>query len=322
MKKEREIIPEILMLSSLAFYFFGFFSLKSEAGARLFGTWKFWLIGITGDYQDYYPYFYTKGPNFIKAVFGLVMCSVVAYLAYVIILIVRRSALNEKQYISLCYVFSLLTHGLYSGAALITLLFYSNGIHACYVLKGSGRLGACAYIVVLIQCVAVMIYSYNLIDYVIIPARIKHKLKKQGIKAEVEFNGRRQFISGAVPQPFSASPYPVKPADNGLKCFIIGSKGDYKDGKIPLIDGQELIIGKDPKMCELIINKKYSKVSRKHCGVVRKGYNIYIKDYSTNGTFFSFDDERLQGGGILNKTVSGKRFNLAHTENEFYCQFE
>lgn len=59
-------------------------------------------------------------------------------------------------------------------------------------------------------------------------------------------------------------------------------------------------IGKDPARCQIVIDRGYKKVSRVHCGVLRKGKSFYVRDYSTNGTFRSAGDQRMQSGGAWN----------------------
>lgn len=306
MKKKRKLIPIIFILISIPFYFFGFYSLKADNGKTILGTYRFFQIGLTNDYDVYRQYFFTEGPHFINAVVVLLIISLVMMLAYWFIFAIHKSNLTEKQYITLSFVFSFLSHCFYASAVVIGVMFYSNIFHASYVQQGQGRLGFSVAFVLTFQLASFFIQYFNFIDYVIPKKeqKAKEKVPQVGLSKENDFSGLVQN---------------VKTANH---FYLIGSKGEYEGGKIEIPENRELIIGKDPSISSVIVNKKYKKVSRKHCGVLRKGYCYYIKDYSTNGTYLSFDGSKLQSGGILNKVESGQRFNLAKTDNEFYCQTE
>ena len=60
---------------------------------------------------------------------------------------------------------------------------------------------------------------------------------------------------------------PPQPAGNTMKALLVFTGGDYKGGKIELPNHQELLIGKDPAICSVVISKKYGKISRKHSTV-------------------------------------------------------
>jgi hypothetical protein len=109
--------------------------------------------------------------------------------------------------------------------------------------------------------------------------------------------------------------FPISPVQQtGMITFLSGSCAGYQ---IPINDGEEIVIGKDPSQCSIVIDKKYAKVSRRHCGVrFDPMQNLYIiTDYSTNGT-------RVVGGaklarGTANYFEKGTTINLAGTENSF-----
>lgn len=109
--------------------------------------------------------------------------------------------------------------------------------------------------------------------------------------------------------------YAVQPSvAKGTITFLSGSNAGYS---IPIPAGEEIVIGKDPSVCSVVIDKKYDRVSRKHCGVrYDPSQNLYlVTDYSSNGT-------RLVGGAKLahNSTSyleSGSVISLAKTENNF-----
>lgn len=77
---------------------------------------------------------------------------------------------------------------------------------------------------------------------------------------------------------------------------ITGLSGPYKGASIPLTEGEELVIGKDPQGAQVVIDASYTKVSRKHCGIKYSPMDdsYYVMDYSMNGTY-------LAGGVALPK---------------------
>lgn len=295
------------MIVSLPFYFLGLFSLKDIDGNRIMGTLKFLSIGITKTYGKYAIYFNTRGPNFINAITGLFIASLVIFLLYVLILTLGKNSIEQKKYISISFATSLFTHGLYAAGIVILILFYTNIHHASYVVLGSARLGFGAIIGLLSQLIATTMYCLNWFDFVVIPFVEKRKSKKEICVDEHETQESYQKTPTSSIQK--------------LKFYLVINKGEYTGGKIELNNDEEIVIGKDARCCTVVINGKYKTISRKHCGVIRKGYKFYIKDYSSNGTFLSFDNKRLPYG-IFTQVESGERFNLAKTDNEFYCQIE
>jgi hypothetical protein len=66
---------------------------------------------------------------------------------------------------------------------------------------------------------------------------------------------------------------------------ITGLTGMYKDATLDITAGEELVIGRDPVLANLIISENADKISRKHCGIVFDGAKYSVTDYSSNGTF-------------------------------------
>ena len=117
---------------------------------------------------------------------------------------------------------------------------------------------------------------------------------------------------------FSEEP-PIQPwtpptTSSGTLIFYGGSCAGYR---IPVQSGEEIIIGKDPAVCQVVIGREYGKVSRKHCGVrYDASQGIYIvTDYSSNGTFV------VNGQRLASQQPSylqaGTTLNLAKTDNTF-----
>lgn len=73
---------------------------------------------------------------------------------------------------------------------------------------------------------------------------------------------------------------------------ITGISGQYSGQSVQMSAGEEIILGRDPKYCMLVL--EYPKISRRHCGIrydlVSGKYQVI--DYSSNGT-------RLSDGTII-----------------------
>ena len=115
---------------------------------------------------------------------------------------------------------------------------------------------------------------------------------------------------------------PVGPAVPALHYYLCCCGGSYAGAQVELPDQTEVKIGKDPARCQIVIDRGYKKVSRVHCGVLRKGKSVYVRDYYTNGTFRSAGDKRMQSGGAWNALCADQIFNLAQTDNSFYCEIQ
>ena len=80
--------------------------------------------------------------------------------------------------------------------------------------------------------------------------------------------------------------------------------------------GEEIIIGKDAKVSNVVIDPAYKEISRKHVSVVYDAErDVYrVTDYSSNGTWA--DEQRL----IRNETINLRRgtvLKLANDKNVF-----
>lgn len=76
--------------------------------------------------------------------------------------------------------------------------------------------------------------------------------------------------------------------------MLIGLSGKYSGAEMPLPDGKEVILGRDPKYCNVIFDQFSTSVSRCHCSILYSADvgKYYVTDYSKNGTFTS-DGKRL-----------------------------
>ena len=181
--------------------------------------------------------------------------------------------------------------------------------------EGLGILGAAVKIgpgIGIILAFAFLLVSFVFALIALIFAVKKGEGAQQAAYEGVNFNASNGFGTSVQPQSFG-TPVP-QAAVNASITFLSGSCAGYQ---IPVEGNDEIVIGKDPSLCAIVIDKKYEKVSRKHCGVrFDASRNMYIvTDYSTNGT-------RVVGGQKLAPhsmayIERGTTINLANTENSF-----
>lgn len=108
--------------------------------------------------------------------------------------------------------------------------------------------------------------------------------------------------------------YDYHPESQGEISFYGGSCAGYN---ISIPSGVEVLIGKDPAVCQVVIDKSYGKVSRKHCGVRYDPMSgmYMVTDYSSNGTFI-VNGQRL-ASNQTSYLGAGTTLNLAKTDNTF-----
>ena len=112
-------------------------------------------------------------------------------------------------------------------------------------------------------------------------------------------------------------PRPISQAAASGPCSVSGLSGMYAGQEIPMAQNDDLVIGRDASLSNIIIDQNADKVSRKHC-VVRydSARNTYmVTDHSTNGTF-------IDGGNRLvanmpTPLTRGTVIALGNRENRF-----
>lgn len=98
---------------------------------------------------------------------------------------------------------------------------------------------------------------------------------------------------------------------------LIGINGIFKGASIPVNVSEELIIGRDPSQCHLIIESE--QVSRKHCSVsfdkITGQYRV--TDFSSNGTFINNERRAMKNqpqfvprGSVISIGDSSNSFRL------------
>ncbi len=121
----------------------------------------------------------------------------------------------------------------------------------------------------------------------------------------------------SVPKGGQQPAAPVGGAGAARGGSITGLSGMYAGQELPLAAGDEMIIGRDNALCNLIVDQNADKLSRRHCGIVfDAARGVYmVTDYSTNGTF-------IDGGSRLVANMPaqlqrGTVIALGNRENRF-----
>lgn len=97
---------------------------------------------------------------------------------------------------------------------------------------------------------------------------------------------------------------------------LVGVKGSCAGYAFELASGEEVVIGKDAKMCSVVIDPAYKEISRKHVSVcydmTRDQYRVI--DFSSNGTWAN--GEKLVNGQPV-YLYRGSELKLANDKNIF-----
>ena len=88
---------------------------------------------------------------------------------------------------------------------------------------------------------------------------------------------------------------------------VVGIAGKYAGANFDMVDGSELILGRDPQSANIIFDQTASDISRRHCSIKFDGKaNQYIvTDYSSTGTYLegSIQIEKGQPKTLAKGTV-------------------
>ena len=100
---------------------------------------------------------------------------------------------------------------------------------------------------------------------------------------------------------------------------ITAISGEEKGCSYPIEDGEEIIIGKDPKCAHIIVSNNYQKVSRIHCGVKYDAASdkYIVIDYSTNGTYINSITKGRLTKGVYTPLPKGTIINLSKEAIDF-----
>ncbi len=126
---------------------------------------------------------------------------------------------------------------------------------------------------------------------------------------------QRSSAPATQAKPTSAAPV-TKAKAAGPKVGLKGISGHFAGQSIDFVGGQ-IVIGRDPRMAQLVYPQGNDEVSRKHLTIRfdEKTQKFVLEDSSSNGTFLS-SNERLESGKpyYLNP---GDRFYIADSKEVF-----
>jgi len=128
----------------------------------------------------------------------------------------------------------------------------------------------------------------------------------------------RPSDKGAPWESGSAAAPPSTPvSSSGGAPSITGMSGMYAGQTIPLAPNDEMMIGRDGVMCNLIVNQNAEKISRKHCGITfNQAQGVYmVTDYSSNGTFIDGSNRLVRN--MPTSMQRGTVIALGSRENRF-----
>ncbi|MCD7828017.1 MAG: FHA domain-containing protein [Clostridiales bacterium] len=116
---------------------------------------------------------------------------------------------------------------------------------------------------------------------------------------------------GVYKPPVNPPAPPVRSAAT-IECLA----GTNKGFTFNITEGEEMIIGKDPKVASIVISPEFNDVSRKHCGIRYSSAEAryYVTDYSSNGT--KVDGVRIEAGKRV-AVRKGSRVALGRGDNVF-----
>lgn len=163
-------------------------------------------------------------------------------------------------------------------------------------------------------------YTTNNTERIYLKTQYDEEMKKI-----IENGGMPMPNNGGMPIPNNSgygqnmggnNPVPEFPT-TVLNGSINGVSGQYDGYSFPIDGGTQIVIGKDPAVCNIIIDPKYQTVSRKHCSVFfdPQSNQYKVTDFSSNGTF-------VEGGVRIASKVPtvlnpGTVINIGNTDNLF-----
>ena len=103
-------------------------------------------------------------------------------------------------------------------------------------------------------------------------------------------------------------------ASPGILCL----NGSLEGGRIPVKDGEEILVGRDARISHLILEGE--RVSRRHCRIRYDGEQdaYFVTDYSMNGTFLP-DGNRLPTNQEI-RLSRGSRISIGSVENQILLE--
>ena len=122
--------------------------------------------------------------------------------------------------------------------------------------------------------------------------------------------------------PYAPPPPPPEPeftyVPSGPVGKVTGVLGMYSGASFTIEDGEEIVIGRDPRMAQIVIGEGAQNVSREHCRIsYQASTNTYrVLDKSKNGTFNAANKSRLPHS-TATKVPAGTEIYLGDRSNTF-----
>ena len=96
----------------------------------------------------------------------------------------------------------------------------------------------------------------------------------------------------------------------GARALLLCVKGELSGASVPLHPGKDLVIGRDPSVCHLVLDSGAKGVSRVHCRLRLEGNRVLLSDAgSTYGTFLANGHKLIPERE--EKLANGQYFSLA-----------
>ncbi len=135
---------------------------------------------------------------------------------------------------------------------------------------------------------------------------------------------KKKPVVAAVPgpAPVVVQTTPITRAKQpSTRPVLKGISGQFAGKTIELSEGQ-VVIGRDPRLAQLVYLQSNEDISRKHCSVFfdEKLRKFVLEDFSSNGTYLSANEKLTSGNpAYLN---SGDRFYLSNPKEVFEVKME
>lgn len=127
-------------------------------------------------------------------------------------------------------------------------------------------------------------------------------------------NMANQYSGNSQRKPEVLYEEPIQAVSTGAVIALSGKESGYR---YPVKDGEELIIGKDPRVSHIIVDSAHERISKKHCGIKwnAKINQYQVIDYSTNGTYIN--SIRKLNKGLFVSVPKGTIINLGKDNVDF-----
>ena len=102
------------------------------------------------------------------------------------------------------------------------------------------------------------------------------------------------------------------------KAKVTGVAGQMKNQTFDLTDGNEVIFGRDPAVCNIVFDQFQTSVSRRHCSIryIASSDTYILTNYSKNGV--TCNNGQPVGLNDSRTLTHGNTFSLGNGENKFF----